>query len=370
MRKTLNQYEPDITEADIKAVSEYLRSGGYVTEFKKTRELEKSISDYCQIKDAVIFPNGTLSLFAILKSLNIGQGDSVIVPNYTMAATAFAVVETGAEVIFCDIELPSCCICFDSFVEAVNKQRKKPKAVMLMNANGRYPSYDMNKFLSFCKKEEIKVIEDSAQSLGSYYQDGKHMGTYGIAGSFSFSMPKIITAGQGGAVISNDEELITRLRSYRDFGRLSGGNDIHKEIGLNLKYTDLQSTLALSQLSRINKLAETKKRNFKHLVNSVESEHLYINKNDLEYTTPWFYELITPHRESLINWLSKDNIFTRKMYPELNRQSAFSTHPQHLDNFKNSNFISNNGLWLPSHPKLKKNDIERIVEALNTFRPI
>ena len=71
MRKTLNQYEPDITEADIKAVSEYLRSGGYVTEFKKTRELEKSISDYCQIKDAVIFPNGTLSLFAILKSLNI-----------------------------------------------------------------------------------------------------------------------------------------------------------------------------------------------------------------------------------------------------------------------------------------------------------
>ena len=134
------------------------------------------------------------------------------------------------------------------------------------------------------------------------------MGTYGIAGSFSFSMPKIITAGQGGAVISNDEELITRLRSYRDFGRLSGGNDIHKEIGLNLKYTDLQSTLALSQLSRINKLAETKKRNFKHLVNSVESEHLYINKNDLEHTTPWFYELITPHRESLINWLSKDNL--------------------------------------------------------------
>ena len=369
MKTPINQYEPDIREADIKAVNEYLRSGGYITEFKKTRELEKSISKHCSTIDSVIFPNGTLSLFAILKSLNIGRGDTVVVPNYTMAATAFAVIETGAEVIFCDIELPSCYICFDSFKEVINQQKKKPKAVMLMNANGRYPSYEINNFLSFCTKEGIKVIEDSAQSLGSYYQDGRHIGTYGIAGSFSFSMPKIITAGQGGAVISNDEVLISRLRSYRDFGRLSGGNDVHKEIGLNLKYTDLQATLVLSQLNRINQLAEIKKRNFKLLFESVKSEHLYINKNDLIHTTPWFYELITPHRECLINWLSKYNIKTRKMYPELNRQRAFTNHPQNSIEFKNSNFISSNGLWLPSHPKLEENEINRIIEALNTFRP-
>tara|TARA_Y200000002_G_C22660473_1_gene655514 strand:- start:168 stop:1280 length:1113 start_codon:yes stop_codon:yes gene_type:complete len=369
MRNPINQYEPDITEADIEAVNEYLRSGGYVTEFKKTRELEYSISEYCQTDDSVIFPNGTLSLLAILKSLNIGRGDTVVVPNYTMAATAFAVIETGAEVIFCDIELPSCCICFDAFEETINCQRKIPKAVMLMSANGRYPSYEMNKFLSFCTNKGIKVIEDSAQSLGSYYQDGQHIGTKGVAGSFSFSMPKIITAGQGGAVISNDRTLISKLRSYRDFGRLSGGNDLHPEIGLNLKYTDLQATLALSQIKRIDRLIEIKKHNFKLLIDSIESEYLYINQNNLKDTTPWFYELITPHRENLVNWLSEQNIKTRNMYPELNRQGAFSLHHQHTHKFKNSSFISRNGLWLPSHTKLKNDDINRIIEALNTFRP-
>ena len=370
MREPLNQYEPDITEDDIAAVNKYLRSGGYVTEFKKTRDLEKSISEYCQTNNAVIFPNGTLSLLAILKSLNIGRGDTVIVPNYTMAATAFAVIETGAEVIFCDVELPSCCICFDSFKKVIECQRKRPKAVMLMSANGRYPSYEINEFISFCTNKGIEVVEDSAQSLGSKYKDGQHIGTKGVAGSFSFSMPKIITAGQGGAVISNDENLIFKLRSYRDFGRLSGGNDLHPEIGLNLKYTDLQATLALSQINRIDRLVEIKKRNFKLLIDSVQSEYLYINQNDLKYTTPWFYELMTPHRESLINWLSEQNIFTRNMYPELNRQGAFSFHHQHKHEFKNSSFISRNGLWLPSHTKLNHNDMNRIIEALNTFRPV
>ena len=369
MKDSINQYEPDITEADIAAVNEYLRSGGFVTEFKKTRELEKSISEYCQTSDSVIFPNGTLSLLAILKSLNIGRGDTVVVPNYTMAATAFAVVETGAEVLFCDVELPSFCICFEAFKEAINCQRKIPKAVMLMSANGRYPSYEMNEFLSFCTDKGIKVIEDSAQSLGSYYQDGEHIGTKGVAGSFSFSMPKIITAGQGGAVISNDAKLISKLRIYRDFGRLSSGNDLHPEIGLNLKYTDLQATLLLSQINRIERVAEIKKRNFKLLIDSVESEYLYINQNDLTHTTPWFYELITPHRENLVNWLSRQNIKTRNMYPELNRQGAFSFHHQHMCEFGNSSFISRNGLWLPSHSKLKHDDINRIIEALNNFRP-
>ena len=135
-----------------------------------------------------------------------------------------------------------------------------------MNANGRYPSYKIDQLVKLCTLKNIYLIEDSAQALGSYYPDGRHMGTAGIAGSISFSMPKIITTGQGGAVISNNQHLIEEIRRYKNFGRKnSGGLDIHETIGLNMKFTDLQATLGISQLERINETIKTKKNNFKIL---------------------------------------------------------------------------------------------------------
>ena len=117
-----------------------------------------------------------------------------------------------------------------------------------------------------CLKNSIYLIEDSAQALGSFYPNGKHMGTVGIAGSISFSMPKLITTGQGGAVLSNSDELLTKLRQYRDFGRSKGGGtDEHSAIGLNMKFTDLQAILGRSQLSRISRIIKTKKDNFNYL---------------------------------------------------------------------------------------------------------
>ena len=104
------QYEPEIRTDDIEALTKYLQFGGFITEFKETRSFEKLIAEFCGSKESILFPNGTLTLQSILKQLDIGAGDKVIVPNYTMAATAFSVIEVGAEVIFCDIEWPSLCI--------------------------------------------------------------------------------------------------------------------------------------------------------------------------------------------------------------------------------------------------------------------
>ena len=365
----INQYEPDIREEDIKGVLNYLNSGGFITEFKLTRELENRIAKLCGSKEAVIFPNGTLSLYAILKCLNIGRGSKVIVPNYTMAATAFSVIETGAEVLFCDIELPSCCICLKSITEIINKEKDSIDAIMFMSANGRYPSYEMVSLKRLCNKYSIKVIEDSAQSLYSYFPNGNHIGTFGIAGSFSFSMPKIVTAGQGGAVISNDDLLLAKLKSYRDFGRLSSGNDMHKSIGLNMKYTDLQASILIPQIERLEKISEIKKKNFLKIRNNIRSKYLKINENDLNWTTPWFYEVITPFRDQLIEFLKDKKVATRVMYPELNTQEAFSSHHQHKFTFINSNKISNQGLWIPSHPKLKEDEVEFIINSLNQFVP-
>ena len=175
--ETILQYEPDINSQDQEAIKNYLVSGGFITEFRKTKEFEEKISSYCDVSQTVIFPNGTLTLFSIIKNLDIGKGALVIVPNYTMAATAFAVSEAGAEVVFCDVEKDSLCLDFNSLEEKVKIYGSKVKAIIFMSANGRYPSYPITDLVRFCKEKSIYLIEDSAQSLGSNFPNGKHIGT-------------------------------------------------------------------------------------------------------------------------------------------------------------------------------------------------
>ena len=364
------QYEPEIKSEDIRAITNYLQSGGFITEFKKTRLFEELLANFCGSKEAIIFPNGTLTLYSILKQLNIGVGDKVIVPNYTMAATAFAVVEAGAEVIFCDIEWPSLCISKCEIEKIISQEEGNIAAIMFMPANGRFPNYEIDDLVEICKANDIYLIEDSAQALGSYYRDGTHMGSKGITGSISFSMPKIITTGQGGAVISDDYKLIENLRRYRDFGRSSGGGtDSHDSFGTNLKFTDLQAVLGISQLNRIEEIMKVKKDNFKLFENLIDNEFVKLLPNDVKFTSPWFYEITTEYQRELFSWLRSKNIGCRLMYPELNKQKAFYSHRQFNTKFRNSHKISSEGIWIPSHPKLTKSLINYIAKMINEFKP-
>jgi perosamine synthetase len=366
----INQYQPIINNSDINAINSYLKSGGFITEYKNTRLFENKLANFFSVKDAIIYPNGTLTLISILKQLGIGRGDKVIGPNFTMAATAFAVNEVGADIVFCDIEWPSLCISIDSIIEIINEKHNKISAIMFVAVNGRYPNYDINKLLTLCHEFSINLIEDSAQAMGSYYPSGEHIGSIGVAGSFSFSMPKLITTGQGGAIISNNQNLISKLRTYRDFGRCEGGgSDIHESIGLNFKFTDLQAVLGLSQLNRVDKIISLKKTNYNFLKENILNKSVSLIHNDIEYTTPWFYEVVTEKPTNLTNFLRKYNIGSRLMYPELNKQRAFKFHEQHHYDFPVSKKISSHGVWIPSHPKLSMSDLIRMVEALNSYDP-
>ena len=136
-----------------------------------------------------------------------------------------------------------------------------------------------------------------------------------------------------------------------------------------MKFTDLQAILGISQLERINETIKTKKNNFKILEKLTKNKFLQLLDNDIDFTTPWFYEVITKYRSKLITWLEKHHIKSRIMYPELNKQRAFKDHAQHKTSFPISQRISSEGLWLPSHTKLTKKDIERIATVLNQFDP-
>ncbi len=226
-------------------MAEYLRSGGWLTEFKKTAEFEQMIAEYTGSQFCCAVSNGTVSLAIALWAAGVGKGDEVLVPNFTMIATPNAVALVGARPVLVDVEPRTLCMDLDCSVKAITN---KTKAIILVSSNGRAPN--MAAYQNFCKKYDLFFLEDAAQSLGSF-QNGKHIGVFGDAGSFSFSSPKIITTGQGGALVTNNEVLYHKIKKIKDFGREKGGTDWHDILGFNFKFTDLQAVIGIEQMKKL-----------------------------------------------------------------------------------------------------------------------
>ena len=258
--KFINQMEPWFGSEEKEALSKYMGEGGWVTEFKKTFEFQDLIKKFTGAKHCFVVNNGTISLTIMAMAAGIKAGDEVLVPNYTMVATPNSLKMFGAVPKFIDVDPNTLCISLEEIKKNISD---KTKAVFLMNANGRYPK-DIDDIITFCKKKSVILFEDSAQALGSFYPDGIHQGRKGIAGSFSFSAPKIISTGQGGAIITDDDNLAYNVSRLKDFGRSAGGNDVHEMIGFNFKFTDIQAVIGIVQMGklkwRINRMKEIYER--------------------------------------------------------------------------------------------------------------
>jgi len=359
------QFNPTFTSEDIKSVVDYMNSGSFITEFKQSRKFEELLAEYSNTKYAVLFPNGTLTMYGIIKCLGLSKDATVVVPNFTMAATAFAPMEAGQSIKFVDVEYPSLTINTKILKNALEED-PNIKVVMYVAANGREPEEGINKIVQFCREKKLILIEDAAQGIGSTYSDGSKLGSISYASSISFSMPKIITTGQGGVVLTNEKDFYEKLVKYRDFGRLKSGNDIHNSIGLNFKFTDLQAVLGISQLSQIDKRVQRKKEIYLKYFHSIKSKYINLIPN-LSTVAPWFIEIETEFREKLIEFLSLNGIGSRTMYPPLNAQEAFIRHPQYKKSLPISESIGKNGLWIPSSYHLTNDQIEYISNKINEF---
>lgn len=352
--------EPWFDEKEGQALLEYMNSGGWVTEFKKTFELEDAIKDFTGAKHCFMVNNGTISLTLMAMACGLKANDEVLVPNYTMIATPNSIKLFGGIPKFIDVDPNTLCI---SLNEIKKHRSEKTKAVFLMNANGRYPT-DFEEILEYCQKNEIILLEDSAQALGSYYPDGTHQGTKGKAGSFSFSAPKIISTGQGGAIITNDDDIANNISRLKDFGRSGGGNDIHNTIGYNFKFTDIQAVIGLVQMNKLEWRMQRMKQIYalyQSLLSEIEQVRFF--SQDLTITTPWFIDVLVEKRDDLMSYLKEKKIGSRMMYPPVNKQIAYNLPGEHSV----SNTIGENGLWLPSSSKLKDEEIIRVCDTIKSF---
>ena len=355
------QMRPWFDDAEKKALQDYMDTDGFLTEFKLTEEFELRLAEYTGAKHCIVVNNGTISLTLAAMALGIGAGDEVIVPNYTMVATPNSMVLAGASPVFVDVEPESLSIDIQLVEKAITESTK---AVVFVSPNGRYPPYGMQELESLCRAHGIHLIEDAAQGLGSFFPDGRHIGTAGDIGSFSFSAPKIISTGQGGALVTNDDEAALRLRKLKDFGRTSGGNDIHDSIGFNFKFTELQAAIGLSQLKKLDYRVKLKKEIwdfYNENLKGISGVNLFFN--DCKFTSPWFYDCIVEGRASLQQFLKEKKIGTRVMYPPINKQDAYQSAGDHPV----SNFVGLNGLWLPSQAQLSKFQLEHICESIREF---
>ena len=352
--------EPWFDHQEQDALSKYMGEGGWVTEFKKTFEFQDLIKEFTGAKHCFVVNNGTISLTIMAMAAGIKAGDEVLVPNYTMVATPNSLKMFGAEPKFVDVDPKTLCISLEEIKKNVSS---KTKAVFLMNANGRYPS-DINEIVSYCKNNNLILLEDSAQALGSFYPDGIHQGRKGIAGSFSFSAPKIISTGQGGAIITDDDELAYNISRLKDFGRSGGGNDVHEMIGFNFKFTDIQAVLGIVQMGkldwRINRMKEIYAR-YKNNLSNIEEIQFF--EQDLQNTTPWFIDVKAFKRDELMAFLRLNNVGSRIMYPPINKQQAYNVDGEHVV----SNEIGVFGLWLPSSSKLTDEQIDFTCDKIIDF---
>jgi len=354
----IEQMAPWLGDEERRAVDEYLASGGWLTEFQKTAELEQQIATYTGASHAIMVNSGTSALFCAVVACGIGPGDEVLVPDFTMIASANVVGLAGAKPILVDVVPQDLCI---DLAAAERALTPRTRALMYVSINGR--AREIRKAVEFCTAHSLTLIEDAAQSMGSTHA-GRHLGTFGRVGILSFSPLKIITTGQGGAVITNDDEIAARARRLKDFGRLSGGVDVHESIGYNFKFTDLQAVIGLEQMKKLDGRVKRKKEMFRLYEKELRgARSIEFLDTDLEETTPWFIDVLADRRDELMVHLKQRGIRTRAFYPPIHSQRAYGLPGK----FSITEDVAARGLWLPSSSALTDEEIVRVAQSIRNF---
>lgn len=360
-RDFIMQMRPWIGEEERDAIEAYMREDGFLTEFQNTKKFEDAIAEFTGSKHCVVVNNGTISLTLAALALGIEPGDEVIVPNFTMVATPNSIKMIGAKPVFVDVEPDTLWLDLDQIGKNITS---KTKAIMLVSANGRKPKKNIKDYLNFAEDNNLKIIEDAAQSLGSFYAKDSHIGLMGDIGSFSFSMPKIITTGQGGALVTNNKDLALKLNKLKDFGRTSGGSDVHDSIGYNSKFTEMQAVIGLEQIKKLDFRIKRKKEIWKRYRDNLQdTNQISFFDHDLNLTAPWFIDSLCEDRDNLMLFLKDNSIGSRVMYPPLNNQECYKI----SGHFPVSEDVGKRGLWLPSYTQLSDEEIDYVSKMIKDF---
>lgn len=360
-KDTILQTRPVFDTTEAEASYNYFKNGDpFLTEFKETEKLECMLKKVIGVDHCFMTTSGSTAIVTALLACDIKPGDDVIVPNYTMIATANAVRMLGANPVLVDVDKDTYTLNLETLKAKITE---KTKAVIHVSLNNR--AKDLNAIVDYCRSNNLFLIEDAAQSLGAKYQ-GQHFGTFGDIGCFSLSSPKIITTGQGGFVVTKDKTLADKIFKIKNFGRRSGGIEEYDVFGLNFKFTDIQSVIGQQQLAKLDERVLRLKRMFNlYKTNLTYAKDVNLLGFEDPDWIPWFIEVQTENRDDVMSFLKKHDILTRVTYPSIHATDVYNGRT--TDTFANTDYISTKGIFLPTHFLLKDEQIEYICKIMSIY---
>lgn len=331
-------------------------TGKYVTQF------EENFSKFCGAKYGVAVSNGTVALHLALSALGIGEGDEVIVPDITFAATINAVIYTGAKPVIVDVEADSWCMSSDALEKAITPNTK---VVVPVHIYGQ--PCDMGRICEIAMKHQLYIVEDCAEAHGAKWNH-RRVGSFGIISCFSFYGNKVITTGEGGMCITDSEELNEKMRILRDHGMSRKKKYHHEVVGFNYRMTNLQAAIGVAQLERIDdildwrmQLEEQYRKRFS-MINGVTMQ-----KNDLpdRDKITWLVSILVEERkrDQVLEMLKENGIDTRNFFIPLSEMELYK---KYAGECRQSKKISRMGLNLPTTHEIRGKDIETIANLIES----
>lgn len=350
---------PIIGKEEIKAVNEVLKTGGLTSAAKaggkNVQEFEKSTSAFVKSKYAVALNSGTAAIQAALYALDVKHGDEVLLPSFTFVATANAVLSTGAKPVFVDILKENYTI---DPQDLEKKITKKTKVIMPVHLYGNI-AY-MDKIIKIAKKHQIKIIEDSAQSMGSTFK-GKQSGTFADLGCYSLYPAKVMTAGEGGVVVTNNKNLHEKLLMIRNHGMVHGYDT--RIFGLNLRLPEISAAIAKIQIKKLPKFLLKRRRNAKILTELLSDLDIILPKERKNEKTNWYlYTIAVKNRQKVLKILNSKGIGAASYYTTPVHKTPFYKMKIKLPV---TDWAASHVLSLPIHPNVTEKDLKLISKVMH-----
>ena len=366
--------EPCLSGNELKYVTEAVKTGWISSSGKYVNEFEKKFAEYCDCRYGVAVCNGTIALHLALVAAGIGKDDEVILPTFTMIASAFAICYTGAKPVFVDADKDTWNIDVTKIEEKITP---RTKAIMPVHIFGKM--CDMDAIRALADKYHLVIIEDAAEAHGAEYK-GKKSGSFSNIAAFSFFANKNITTGEGGMVVTNNKEIYDRARYFKNvcFPLDGPRNYQHDDIGYNYRMSNLVAAIGLAQVEKADDYREMRIKNhllYKQYLKDVPGLQFQSEPKDDCIDVCWMNTIVVdPNKyghtkDELMSHLKGKGVDTRLLFTGMHKQRAMIDFGCDCSgHYPVCEWLTENGFYLPSSSSLSIGKIEYICGVIINFR--